>query len=81
MDCSLSVSSVHGIFQARILEWVAISYSKIKWQLPLKSSIIVTVYSFHTHSNFWHMNMVTELSLCQQNHSTFLKVLLWGLLW
>ena len=26
-DCSLSGSSVHGIFQARILEWVAISYS------------------------------------------------------
>ena len=28
MDCSLSSFSVHGIFQARILEWVAISYSK-----------------------------------------------------
>ena len=26
MDCSLPGSSVHGIFQARILEWVAISY-------------------------------------------------------
>ena len=24
MDCSLPASSVHGIFQARILEWVAI---------------------------------------------------------
>jgi len=27
MDCSLTGSSVHGIFQARILEWVAISFS------------------------------------------------------
>ena len=27
MDCSLPGSSVHGIFQARILEQVAISYS------------------------------------------------------
>ena len=27
-DCSLPGSSVHGIFQARILEWVAISFSK-----------------------------------------------------
>ena len=26
MDCSPRDSSVHGIFQARILEWVAISY-------------------------------------------------------
>ena len=28
MDYSLPHSSVHGIFQATILEWVAISYSK-----------------------------------------------------
>ena len=27
MDCSLPGSSVHGIFQARVLEWVAISFS------------------------------------------------------
>ena len=27
MDCSLLGSSVHGIFQARLLEWVAISHS------------------------------------------------------
>ena len=28
MDCSLLGSSVHGIFQARVLEWVAISFSR-----------------------------------------------------
>ena len=28
MDCSLPGSSIHGIFQARILEWVAISFSR-----------------------------------------------------
>ena len=28
MDCSLPVSSVYGILQVRILEWVAISFSK-----------------------------------------------------
>ena len=28
MDGSLPGSSVHGIFQARILEWVAISFSR-----------------------------------------------------
>ena len=27
MDCSLPGSSVRGIFQARVLEWVAISFS------------------------------------------------------
>ena len=28
MDCSLLGSSIHGILQARILEWVAISFSR-----------------------------------------------------
>ena len=27
MDCSLPGSFVHGIFQARVLEWVAIAFS------------------------------------------------------
>ena len=27
-DCSLPGSSIHGIFQARVLEWVAIAFSK-----------------------------------------------------
>ena len=29
MDCSLPGSSVHGIFQARVLEWVAIAFSRM----------------------------------------------------
>ena len=29
MDCSLAGSSAHGIFQARVLEWVAIAFSEI----------------------------------------------------
>ena len=31
MDCSLPESSIHGIFQARILEWVAIAFSIRRW--------------------------------------------------
>ena len=50
MDCSLPSSSIHGIFQARVLEWVAIAF---KWQgkilifsiiitpLPAKKSVLV----------------------------------------
>ena len=41
MDCSLPSSSVHGIFQARVLEWGAIAFSKI----PLGSSIKCKVKS------------------------------------
>jgi len=28
MDCSLSDTSIHGIFQARVLEWGAIAFSR-----------------------------------------------------
>ena len=28
MDCSLPGSSIHGIFQAKVLEWVAIAFSR-----------------------------------------------------
>ena len=31
MDYSLPGSSVHGIFQARVLEWVAIAFSGLRW--------------------------------------------------
>ena len=31
MDCSLPGSSIHGIFQARVLEWVATAFSVVLW--------------------------------------------------
>ena len=31
MDCSLRGSSVHGIFQAKVLEWGAIAFSELIW--------------------------------------------------
>ena len=34
MDCSLSGSSVHGICQARVREWVAIAFSRIFFLPP-----------------------------------------------
>ena len=38
MDCSPPGSSVHGILQARILEWVAIFFSNAcKWKVKVKS--------------------------------------------
>ena len=43
VDCSPSGSSVHGILQARILEWVAISFSRHwrKWQLSQEISVVL----------------------------------------
>ena len=38
MDCSLPGFSVHGILQARTLEWAAISFSNAwKWKVKVKS--------------------------------------------
>ena len=38
VDCSLPGFSVHGILQARTLEWVAISFSKAwKWKVKVES--------------------------------------------
>ena len=34
MDCSLLDSSVHGIFQARVLEWAAIAFSEDRLYYP-----------------------------------------------
>ena len=39
MDCSLLGSSVHGIFQARVLEWVGISFSRGSSQLREPASL------------------------------------------
>ena len=40
MDCSLPGSSVHGIFQARVLEWGAIAFSETK----TRSSILEVLF-------------------------------------
>ena len=61
MDCSLPGSSIHGIFQARVLEWGAISLKIItknkvgRITLPgIKATwctilfFIIGVYSFYT---------------------------------
>ena len=38
MDCSLPGSSIHGIFQARVLEWGAIAFQKVERTL-IQSSL------------------------------------------
>ena len=50
MDCSLPGSSIHGIFQARVLEWVAISFSPVSEAKfltagPPGKSLLITLLS------------------------------------
>ena len=54
MDCSPPGSSVHGIFQARVLEWGAIAFSGTDSSHPEKPDLTVTEE---------HPNPGTSLSL------------------
>ena len=46
MDCNLAGSSVHGIFQARVLEWVAIAFSPpVYWKPYIVTGNIKKIYS------------------------------------
>ena len=61
MDCSPPGSSVHGIFQARVLEWGAIAFSKlkldlIKWESKSNSDLIR--YSRSTVFYFIYFNFI-----------------------
>ena len=52
MDCSPPGSSFHGIFQARILKWVAIPFSKESFQLKDPTGVSHTVGRLFTLSHY-----------------------------
>ena len=54
MDCSLSGSPVHGIFQAWILEWVAISFSRGSSQPRDRTGISYVSYIQFSSVQFSH---------------------------
>jgi len=60
MDCSLPGSSVHGIFQARVLEWVAIAFSERWAAIPQTEDINESQWEFFlrflTHS--WNFSIL-----------------------
>ena len=45
-DCSPPGSSVHGIFQARVLEWGAIAFSDSNASIPVYLFILYFVFGF-----------------------------------
>ena len=49
MDCSLPGSSIHGIFQARVLEWGATAFSVSSSLLPLKLSFSLVASFPHSY--------------------------------
>ena len=64
MDCSLPSSSVHGIFQARVLEWGAIAYTLSKFVitfLPISKMSSDFMDAVTIHSDFtdkkWNLSL------------------------
>ena len=61
MDCSLPDSSIHGIFQERVLEWVAIAFSL--WiQGEHNSDHIIILYIFLSFT--LHLQYRNPVSSC-----------------
>ena len=72
MDCSPPGLSIHGIFQARILEWVAISFSNIYIDIAFgESKTLISVNSrpFSVHLNFFPVQFCHSVSAIRQSHS------------
>ena len=67
MDCSLLGSSVHGIFQAKVLEWVAISFTEFMSSAqtsPLTSRLNHLLHiSIQVSNSYLKFNMIKILLL------------------
>ena len=74
MDCSLTGSSVHGIFQARVLEWGAVAFSvKILRDREFPESPVVRTLPLR---GTWIPSLVGELRSCVVC-GTMKKKILW----
>jgi len=73
MDSSPPGSSVHGILQARILEWVAISFSKREYNIPLIAQILKNLPAMQ---ETWVQSLSREDSL-EKRMATHSSTLAW----
>ena len=67
MDCSLLGSSVHGIFQARVLEWGATAFSGNPKRL---SRICLLVLPILSQQLLWYLT-VTQLGEAATQHESY----------
>ena len=63
MDRSLPGSSIHGIFQARVLEWDAIAFSEIRPLLIHFSNSIQDLLTFHHREGKNLVNIKMQVQL------------------
>ena len=74
MDCSLPGSSVHVIFQARVLEWGAIAFSNNTVQIDLK--IFENSKSLKILGSFLHIYFEVLLTLLHFRNQFLIPCLL-----
>ena len=72
MDCSLTGSSIHGIFQARVLEWGAIAFSvkcSRDWEMYfLSGHPVPSHYLFCGEQQWWGWDLFRLLSRRENDH-------------
>ena len=68
MDCSPPGSSIHGIFQARVLEWGAIAFSAVRMDWLDLSAVQGTLKSFFQHHSSKHQFFSTQPSAQSNSH-------------
>ena len=67
MDCSLPGSSVHGIFQTRVLEWGAIAFSDLCVSSSAKTTLLIYIqgmFWFYYGKSALSSNTFMECLLC-----------------
>ena len=56
MDCSLPGSSIHGIFQARLLEWGAIAFS---------TTLSNSLQRISTYTSRYHLKLIIQHTMVE----------------
>ena len=77
MDCSLPGSSIHGIFQARVLEWGAIAFSNMECYLAIKENDTVP-FAATWMDREMGLTILSEVSDKDKGHTISLP---WELRW
>ena len=77
MDCSLPGSSVHGIFQARLLEWAAIAFSRgcsqprDRIQVSCTADRRLTIWATREALKMWYIYIMDNYSAIERNEIPF----------
>ena len=61
LDCSLPGSFVHGTFQVRVLEWVAIAFSRMDMSLSKLRELVMDREVWHVAVHGFTESDMTEL--------------------